>query len=67
MRAVARADVAAAAVLLPFLSWQWLKFATVEPSIERGVAGLLREALLVHKAACDASASIRQGRGYLCL
>ncbi|GLI59832.1 hypothetical protein VaNZ11_001819 [Volvox africanus] len=58
------ADVAAAAVLLPILTWQWLSVMDLEGWVDRGVVQLLRETLLVQKAATDASASINELVGW---
>ncbi|GIM07066.1 hypothetical protein Vretimale_11301 [Volvox reticuliferus] len=58
------ADVAAAAVLLPILTWQWLSVMDLEGWVDRGVAQLLRETLLVQKAATDAGASVNELVGW---
>ncbi|GLC33699.1 hypothetical protein PLESTB_000105400 [Pleodorina starrii] len=61
---ISRADVVAAAALLPALTWQWLSVADLDGWVDRGVAQLLRETLLVQKAATDASASISELVGW---
>ncbi|EFJ47359.1 hypothetical protein VOLCADRAFT_92153 [Volvox carteri f. nagariensis] len=57
-------DLEAAAALLPSLTWQWLSVADLDGWVDRGVAHLLREALLVQRASSDTSASINELVGW---
>nr|Q9LEM8.1 RecName: Full=PsbD mRNA maturation factor Nac2, chloroplastic; Flags: Precursor [Chlamydomonas reinhardtii]CAB96529.1 chloroplast TPR protein [Chlamydomonas reinhardtii] len=60
-----RPDIAAAAALLPSLTWRWVSVADLEGGwVDRGVAHLLREALLVQKAASDVNASVSELVGW---
>ncbi|GFR48934.1 hypothetical protein Agub_g10940, partial [Astrephomene gubernaculifera] len=50
-------DLAAAAALLPAVAWRWLPVAALDGWVDTSVVHLLREALLVQKAASDPTAS----------
>jgi hypothetical protein len=56
-----RPDIMQAVALLPALSNRWLSAADLDGCVDRGVVNLLREALLIQRAASDNAASVRCG------
>ncbi|KXZ54625.1 hypothetical protein GPECTOR_4g690 [Gonium pectorale] len=57
-------DVELAALLLPPLSWRWLSVGDLGGWVDAGVVRLLREALIIQKAAGDGSASLSELVGW---